>query len=430
MRPRTITSLVVLFLAAVIIGACGDGGTDITADGQSETIDDSGTVDDSGTTDDGTERPIDRQLLQSGTWELRFGGGPSGEVPVVDGWPITITFASDTLGGTAACNDYGATYRIEGHQLMISGVGSNDAGCAEEVLASEAAFFEALADVDGIDLVGSGDPASAQLALSGMGTELIFAWTPPAPTGELIGRLWLLEALGQDGRLTPAQGDPATLRLDADGGMVGSTGCRDLVGRYLTSGREVVLNELGAEGDCPSSLQAQDSLVISVLGDGFVATVDGDRLELVSSGGEGLRYRAITEDELAELPTGAAPTDAELLADIEWAFAGGDSPDGPITDPRTIDAEAAITIVFGLDGYEGVAACRRYGGEADIGESLWTFTLGAPTAEEEGCGDELEPIIAAYLAALPQMTEGGVEADGERLVMNGNQIELHFERLG
>ena len=422
MRPRIIDRLVILALAALVVGACGDGTTDLTTGGQAETIDDSGTV------DDGSERTLDRQLLQSGTWELRFGGGPGGEIPVVEGWPITITFTSDTLGGTAACNDYGATYRIDGHQLMISGVGSNEAGCADEVLASETAFLEALADVDGIDLVGTGDPSTAELALSGMATELIFSWTPPAPTGELTGRLWLLEALVQDGRTIAPQGAPATLRLETSGDMTGSTGCRDLVGRYLTSGREVHLNELGADGECPSSLQAQDGLVINVLGDGFVATVDGDRLEVVSAGNESLRYRAVTEDELAEIPTTAAPTDAELLDGIEWVFVGGDGPEGPIADPRTIDPDASITVVFAIDGYEGIAICNRYGGEAAIGDSLWSFTIGPATAEQDGCGDQLDPIAASYLSALPQMIEGGIEGDGDRLVMNGNEIELHFER--
>ena len=51
------------------------------------------------------------------------------------------------------------------------------------------------------------------------------------------------------------------------------------------------MTELAAEGECPADLQAQDSHVISVLGDGFRASVEGQVLILTSSGGLGLVYR-------------------------------------------------------------------------------------------------------------------------------------------
>jgi hypothetical protein len=50
--------------------------------------------------------------------------------------------------------------------------------------------------------------------------------------------------------------------------------------------------EMAAEGECPPDLQAQDDQVISVLGDGFRASVEGQVLSLTSSGGLGLVYRA------------------------------------------------------------------------------------------------------------------------------------------
>ena len=55
--------------------------------------------------------------------------------------------------------------------------------------------------------------------------------------------------------------------------------------------------ELAAEGDCPPDLQAQDSHVISVLGDGFRASVDGPGAEprVVRRAGPGLPGRALIQ---------------------------------------------------------------------------------------------------------------------------------------
>ncbi len=416
MRSNRVLLVILVAVVAVLVG-CGDDDASTIAD------------DDDTTFDDGEPLTIDLDVLTASTWTLRFGGGPDGEIPIVDGWPITITFNEDgTVGGTAACNGYGGSYTIDGSQLELDDdLFITQAGCEGEVQASEVAFMAALLDVDGINLSGG---EAKELALSGPATELIFAPTEPAPLDDLTGQLWLLEALVTDGEETAVAGDPATLSIDADGSFTGSTGCRGLAGRYVVSGNGLLFNEMAADGDCPASLFDQDGQIIAVLGDGFVPTVEGDTLTVSSAGNEGLRYRAITEDELAGLDIAAAPSDADVLAGIEWRFVGGDTPTGPIADPVTVDPGASITLTFTGDGYEGTAICNRYGGAADIGDSLWTFTLGVPEAEEEGCGDGLDEIAVAYFDALPQMSEGGIEEDGQALVMNGNEIELWFERAG
>ncbi len=43
---------------------------------------------------------------------------------------------------------------------------------------------------------------------------------------------------------------------------------------------------------CPAELSDQDDHVVSVIGDGFIPTIDGDLLTLMDPGGIGLVYRA------------------------------------------------------------------------------------------------------------------------------------------
>jgi hypothetical protein len=56
-------------------------------------------------------------------------------------------------------------------------------------------------------------------------------------------------------------------------------------------GDEVLFTSFTADGECPEHLAAQDSHVVGVLGDGFRAAIDGERLTITNDGPLGLGYR-------------------------------------------------------------------------------------------------------------------------------------------
>ncbi|HEX6262305.1 MAG TPA: META domain-containing protein, partial [Actinomycetota bacterium] len=105
-----------------------------------------------------------------------------------------------------------------------------------------------------------------------------------------------LDALIEGDVVTSVGGERATLRLDSDR-LEGTTGCRRLTGRYVERGDEIFATSLSAHGRCPDDLSGQDGHVVGVLGGGFTATVEGDRLTLTSMGGIGLIYRAASAGE-------------------------------------------------------------------------------------------------------------------------------------
>jgi len=427
-----------IFLAVVglTLTACGapdavstaEEGPPPTAADETLDTDDSGSIDEEepGVIDDGQgPAGIDLDVLTNRSWTLRFGGGPEGEIVLIDGYPITITFDGDgSFGGTAACNGYGGTYQLDGNEIFLGEVGSDEAGCEPEVLQAEGAFFNALVDITGIDLVGE------ELVLSGPASELIFASRDAAAVDVLYGRSFQLVATLSEGVPTPVAGNPAVFSINPDDTFLGSTGCRDLEGSFAVSGAEVFFTDFAAEGECPSSLADQDGHVVGVLGDGFTFEFDGGQLLITSPGNQGLQYLETTDGAVVDAPEVEAPIDTQVLAGVVWAFVGGDSPDGIIADPRTIDPDAVITLTLADGEYEGEAVCNSYGGTSVIGESLATVNLGLPAVTEEGCDPRLTDIVNTYLSALPQMTEGGLENDGEGLVLNnGTDIELQFERL-
>lgn len=375
--------------------------------------------------------------LSDSTWTFQSGSGPDGEVLVNDS-SITMTFNDETLSfyGNVACNHYSGTYSIDGSTIKFVIFKSTLMGCGQSGV-SDDAFFAALADVDNINLLGD------KMALTGIASKLIFDRGEPLPVAALLDQLWFLQELTSNDEESAPVGEPATLRIDSDGSFTGTTGCRALTGRYLISGNSILFDELAANGDCPASLSDQDGRVIRVLGDEFTLAINGSSL-IVSAGNQRLRYRKTNEDETSWLAATSALTDAEILIGVEWIFVGGESPDGPIADPQSIDSTSSITLIFSDDQYSGNVVCNAYGGEADLdgpsrftydelkGGRLAPFTLGEPEGEEKSCGDELDEIAAAYRNALPLMSTGGFYSAGQGLYMysfgGDESADLRFER--
>ena len=167
-------------------------------------------------------------------WELTEGTVDGEPVPIVDGYPITLSLTDEGAGGTAACNGYGGMYEIAGAQITFSELLGTEMACVDEgVMESEQSYL------GGLLLVNTFSMTEDSLTLSGEEVELVFAALPPLPTAELTGTVWVLESLIDGDAASSVNGDRATLELFTDGSMLGSTGCRSLHGTYTVTGAEV-----------------------------------------------------------------------------------------------------------------------------------------------------------------------------------------------
>ena len=238
----------------------------------------------------GSSDPGGSAASYDGTWRLVEGRGPEGEVPIVQGYRITLSIEGRNINGTAACNGYGGEASIDGSSFSLGSVSITEMACRPDVMDSEAAYTAALPTVD--EIARDGDT----LTLTGKNTELRFEIVPPIPTADLVDTQWELESLiygaGNDGVVGSAA--PARLLLKSDGTIRGTTGCRDLYGEWIEDGDEIAFTTFGARGNCPEELREQDGHVVTVLGDGFTPEIEGDRLTIVDRGGLGLEYRAST----------------------------------------------------------------------------------------------------------------------------------------
>lgn len=272
MKWRYLTLAVALMTVAA---ACGD--PDSTADTQPI-----GALppDTTSSTSDGVEVASGSVEPFAGDWILVSG------IPVVDGFPVTMTASVNEIGGRAACNLFGTSAIVDGSSIEFGEFSSTAMACEPDVMDAESAFTEALASVTAWKLI------DGQLHFDGADVSLVFDRAPEVPTADIVGTTWVLETVVEDDMAFMTVGEPATLILGQDGTLTGSTGCRTLTGRWIEANAQIVFTEFSAGGQCSADVQDQDGRVVTVLGDGFAAEVDGDLLSLTSMGNEGLVYRA------------------------------------------------------------------------------------------------------------------------------------------
>lgn len=260
---RTVTGLVVLVLVATSCArfAPGGGGS-------------------------ASPQPTGDPLHLAGAWVLDRGESPTGPIHVPDGWRVTLNFTGKDEFGGQACNYYGGTYDLGADgAVTFSNMSMTEMACEEPMMTVESTYHAALAAVT--QAARSGD----ELTMRGEGVELIFSLLPPVPDEGLQGTRWILESLIQGNAVSSVQGD-AWLILEPDGTMTGSTGCRDLSGRYVVSGDQLIWTDLRAEGECSADLEQQDRIVVGVLEQPIVA-IEGNRLTLSRPDGTGLGYLAL-----------------------------------------------------------------------------------------------------------------------------------------
>jgi heat shock protein HslJ len=222
-----------------------------------------------------------------GAWRLVDGTADGRALPVVAGSEPTLTISGGEASGRAGCNLYGGTISIDGDRVRFSALQMTEMACDEPRMSSEAAYLAALAEV--ATASRSGD----RLVLGGETVELRFELVPPQPDQSLVGVNWVLESLVDGEVAASVAGEPATLRIEEDGHVSGSTGCRGFTARASVDGARMVVSELVTDDRaCAAELVGQDEHVLAVLDGEVMVSISGDQLSLTGRDRLGLDYRA------------------------------------------------------------------------------------------------------------------------------------------
>lgn len=233
----------------------------------------------------GGDRDAGGEPVEITTWQLTSGTVDGVALVLVAGYPVTFRVEDDQVGGTAACNQYGGRVILDGNTVSFpEGFFQTEMACGDPgVMELEAAFLGALSRVTG-SAAGGGE-----LRLSGDGVDLRFSAVEPEPDAALIGTLWNLDTL-IEGDAASTVASPATLHIDDQGKVTGSTGCNSMSGTYqaATGFSPLATTKIA----CEPSVMDQESLVLAVLAGDPILTIEGSTMTVTASDGSALLYRA------------------------------------------------------------------------------------------------------------------------------------------
>jgi heat shock protein HslJ len=252
-------------IAAAVVAACGGSSPSATPSGGAGRID------------------------PQGDWVLESGMLDGAPIAIVEGSAPTMSVDGTRIGGTSACNQYGAEILVEGDVMRFGETSSTAMLCEDDLMATEAAYVSALARVRAATM------EDGALILVGDGVSLRFLPLDAPPLDAIVGRPWRLVSIIEDGVEREPGGEMATLTYAEDGSFEGSTGCRTFTGRWIESQARIFATETAMAGpDCPPDLAAQDGIIPEVAGDN-APSIDGSRLVLTGRHGGTLVYEPVPE---------------------------------------------------------------------------------------------------------------------------------------
>ncbi len=232
----------------------------------------------------------------NGDWVLVRGTVDGAPIPIVGGADITLTIDGSHVGGRSACNQYGGEVIVKDGVVQFGQLMMTEMACAEPIMASEAAYHAALGRIRSATRDGD------MLTLSGPGVELVVRRVVPPPPAALVDTDWILDSIITGDAVSSVMGDPASLRLAADGTLTGTTGCRGFTGRYAFAATTVSVSDFAVDQvACSPELAGQDAAVLRVLGERFAVAVDGQHMSATGPAGAGLGYTT-REPEIPPAP--------------------------------------------------------------------------------------------------------------------------------
>jgi heat shock protein HslJ len=233
----------------------------------------------------GTGSPWD--VDWAGTWLLDSGTYDGQPLALMNTRPITLVIEGDVASGRSSCNWYGLTAERRGDGIAITEIRSTLMGCEPAVLRLEDTYLQAIHAVTDVNQQGD------TLTLASEHGQLVFHPLPPLQIAALVDTTWVLDSMTFGGTASPVLGK-STLRLDSDGSVAGSTGCRRFFGKWSESGGQLEFNPLRtSEVTCANRWHRQDATVLT-MGDGFDAHVDGGKLSISLRDGSTLGYHVRT----------------------------------------------------------------------------------------------------------------------------------------
>lgn len=186
---------------------------------------------------------------------------------VIAGSEITAVFGEDgKVAGSAGCNNYFATYTVNGTAMTIGTAGSTRMACPDEgIMKQESTYLMLLGTVAAFTI--EGDRLSL---MDENGTAVLVFKEAEAPVAlPLVGTTWVLHAYHRGDIATQVlKGTEITAVFGEDGKVAGSAGCNNYFASYNLSGSSLTFGPAGStKMTCaePEGIMKQEETYLSIL---------------------------------------------------------------------------------------------------------------------------------------------------------------------
>ena len=268
--PTQSKTLAALLAFSLVLGACGD---DKTVVGGPTASDDS-----SGLSLDGRQF-WSVSVLENGV-----------ERPLVEGTRISLRFNNGNIAASAGCNSMGGPYQIDDNQqLTVTEMATTEIGCDPESHAQDE--FVAAVLIVQPQLTLNGD----YLTLATDTVRIEFLDTEVAdPDRPIFQTHWVVTGFIQGEMAISMNVDPAQegwIKFSEDSQLTGFDGCVDFSAPVEVSDGEIQFGEV-TSADCEEPSSYSEAFAALFDTDNAVFSIDGPRLTLLNSDGNGVTFRA------------------------------------------------------------------------------------------------------------------------------------------
>ena len=220
--------------------------------------------------------------LEGTTWRLVAYGPVENPTAALPDPPVTATFeAGGKLAGSAGCNSYFATYKLDAQSFTTSDVGRTEMACLDNTrMQQESAYLTALQAATALERAGD------RLTIDYAGGRLQFTLVEPAAAAPLEGTVWQLNTFitGETARSTLA-GTTSTAVFEA-GKLSGMAGCNQFSADYTLTGETLAVGTIVmTRMACDAAIMAQEQEFVNALQAASGLAITGDELQLVHPGG-------------------------------------------------------------------------------------------------------------------------------------------------
>jgi heat shock protein HslJ len=249
----------------------------------------------------GTGAPSDdadkvAEPLAGTAWDLVEFRADNGSIaaPLPGAEPFLIFGESGTLSGSAGCNLYSASYRINGSTITVEPVDGTKAHPAaeQELMQQESRYRELLA------AAASYKVEDDRLTISGpSGREVLaFARAEQPENVPLLATEWHLARYTNGNGSTvasPVPGTGITLVFDGDGTLSGSAGCNAYSAPYQVNETGIGVERIIAtKASCaePAGIMEQERAYLDLLRSAAGYRIVGDTLAVIDGNGRAILF--------------------------------------------------------------------------------------------------------------------------------------------